>query len=133
MDGDSEIQEGAEVPSGGDAAGEAVQEQPQVHSDPDTDTTRAPDGQMPPPNDPPPPPSHEPSPTPPGRRIARYVLASGPNMGATVAVFPMGTLSFNEETGDKFSDLALVDAPEIPYQSQARYSEGNEPGTWQWA
>lgn len=130
MDGDNEIQEGAEVPSVGDATGESVQEQPlnvdtpepvkdalvEFHSTPSTAT-------------------HAPAPPLPesARRVANYVLASGVNMGATVAVFPLGPALINEESKQMFSDLALVDTPEIPYQTKAPYSDGKEPGTWHWA
>lgn len=67
------------------------------------------------------------------RRIAAYLLASGPDMGRPVAVFPVGVLLNNEETKQTFSDLALVDTPDVLYQTKARFSEDNEPGTWHWA
>lgn len=60
---------------------------------------------------------------------AGYVLASGVNMGQMVPCVVLA-LSFNEETKQKFGDLAKAETPDVVWQNQALYSDGNEPGTW---
>lgn len=63
------------------------------------------------------------------RRVALYVLASGPNMGKTVECVLMDG-EFDEEAGDLRANLARVESPTVLFQTKALYSEGKEPGTW---
>lgn len=61
---------------------------------------------------------------------AVYVVASGPQIGTLVEVQPVGPTITNPETGDQFTDLAHVGAPDVVYQTKALFSKKKELGTW---
>ena len=69
------------------------------------------------------------------RRVGLYVIPGGPDKGTVVGVVELinGKTQINEETGEMRSDLALVDSPDVHFETLSLYSEGKEPGTWHWA
>lgn len=72
------------------------------------------------------PPVIPPAPTP--VKACVYVLASGPQFGASVSVVQM-----EEPDQNGRCNLALDISPDRRYQTKAPYSAGKEPGTWHYA